>query len=70
MKNQSHINDLLRTQKVLASCKTPEQVDGAVRYFRLFVKRWKPLFSVYVVKDLEMNFSIEVGEKLKEIQSA
>lgn len=68
MKNQSHINDLLRTQKVLASCKTAEQVDGAVRYFRLFIKRWKHLFSVYVVKDLELNFSIDVGEKLKEIQ--
>jgi len=43
-------------------------VDGAVRYFRLFVKKWRHLFSVPVVKDLELTFAIEMGEKLREIE--
>ena len=69
MNNQSHINDLLRAQKVLASCTTQEHVDAAVRYFRLFIKKWKHLFSVSVVKDLELTFAIEIGEKLREIET-
>jgi hypothetical protein len=68
MKNQSHINDLLRTQKVLSSCNSKEHVDAAIRYFRLFIKKWKHLFSVEVVTDLEMNFTIDVAKKLKQIQ--
>ena len=67
MNNQSHINDLLRAQKVLASCTTQEHVDAAVRYFRLFIKKWRHLFSVPVVKELELTFAIDMGEKLREI---
>jgi hypothetical protein len=68
MKNQSHINDLLRAQKVLESCDSKEHVDAAIRYFRLFINKWKHLFSVNVVKDLEMNFTIDVAKKLKQIK--
>lgn len=68
MKNESHINDLFRTQKVLASCNNKEHVDCAIRYFRLFIKKWQHLFSLEVIKDLEMNFSIDVAMKIKQIQ--
>lgn len=68
MEKQSHLNDYNRTSAVLASCKTPEHVKGASRYFDLFIKKWNHLLSAKVIQDLTLDFEIDSNLRLIEIE--
>ena len=61
METQSYLDDYQKVNKVLSSCKDKNHLRGAMKYFDLFVSKWKSFLSDSTLEGLRMDFEIDLA---------
>jgi hypothetical protein len=68
METQSHLPEFNRALEVLNSCQSPEHIKGAIRYFSLFIQKWRSHLTSKTADDLIIDFETELTFKLIRIK--
>lgn len=61
METQSYLDDYQKVNKVLSSCKDKNHLRGAMKYFDLFISKWKSFLSDSTLEGLRMDFEIDLA---------
>lgn len=64
METQSHLPEFNRALEVMHSCRNHEHIKGAIRYFDLFIQKWRSHLTSKTADDLTLDFELELSLKL------